>query len=69
MPNIIKETLDIACEDGIHLPLMPCLLDIHDQAGACIHNGGTLPPTKLIGGEETFGVGEVLEAFSHQLLE
>ena len=68
MPNIVKESLDVASKDRINFLFLPGGLDIHDQAGTCIGDGRVLSPTKLVVWEEAFSVGEVLEPLGYQLL-
>ena len=68
MPNIVKESLDVASKDRINFLFLPCGLDIHDQAGTCIGNRGVLSPSKLVVREEAFGISEVLEPLGYQLL-
>ena len=69
MANIVKESLDVAGKDRINFLVLPSGLDIHDQAGTGISDRGALSPSKLVVREEAFGIGEVLEPLSYQLLE
>ena len=68
MPNIVKESLDVAGKDRIDFLFLPSGLDIHDQAGTCISDRRALSPSKLVVREEAFGIGKVLEPFGYQLL-
>ena len=68
MSNIVKESLDVTGKDRINFLVRPSSLDIHDQAGTCISNGGALSPSKLVVREEAFGIGEVLEPLGYHLL-
>ena len=69
MSNIVKESLDITGKDRINFLFLPSGLDIHDEAGTGIGDGGALSPSKLIVREEAFSIGKVLEPFGYQLLE
>ena len=68
MPNIVKESLDVASKDRINFLFLPGGLDIHDQTGTRICDGRALSPSKLVVREEAFGIGEVLEPLGYQLL-
>ena len=52
--NIVKESLDVAGKDRIDFLVLPSGLDIHDQTGTCICDGGALSPSKLVIREEAF---------------
>ena len=60
MSNIVKESLDIAGKDRVDLLVLPSSLDIHDEAGTGVSDGGALSPTELVIREEAFGIGKVL---------